>query len=250
MDYILVFSVLVMIMIILMILFLLMDVLGLAFAIAPLVKKINVFRRRCETTGIVTSITSSTDLNNNKKSIINIDYNVNSKMYSSSCRLSSQDCASFVGDSVLVFYDKSKPENSHISFDSDSGLYFFKRLIVVMATITVFSLGEKNILLYFSSANASKYISTIMFCVFWGMCFLVIGVYAVIYLLLSRSSKATNGIVMEQSKAKGYHSYKIQYTVNSCVFSFISNSKKEIKLGDSVKVSYLEYAPFIAQITK
>lgn len=249
MVYILVFSVLVMIMIILMILFLLMDALGLAFAIAPLVKKINVFRRQCETTGIVTSITSSTNLYNNKISIVNIDYNVNSKMYSSSCRLLSQDCAKFVEDSVLILYDKSKPENSHISFDSDSGLYFFKRLIVVMAAITVFSLGEKNILLYLSS-NASKYISTIMFCVFWGMFFLVIGVYAVIYLLLSRSSKATNGIVMEQSKAKGYHSYKIQYTVNSCVFSFISNSKIQMKLGDSVKVSYLEYAPFIAQITK
>ena len=250
MDYILVFSALVMIMIILMILFLLMDVLGLAFTIAPLAKKINVFRRQCETTGIVTSITSSTNLNKDEISIIDIDYNVNSKTYPSSCRILSKDCENLVGDTVCVLYDINKPENSHISLDSISGLYLFKRLIIIMTALTIFSLGEKNILLYLSSTDASKYISTIMFCIFWGMFFLVIGVYTVIHILLYRSSKSTNGIILERTREKSYHSYRIQYTVNSCVFSFLSNSKDELQLGDIVKVSYLDHAPFIARITK
>lgn len=232
------------------IIYILVSVTVIVIASMPIINIINVFKSGQVESAKVVAITPFIGINKNEQYKIEVVYEVNGHSFTQLFFLKKTECRLKIGDSVTVIYEANNPRNAHISADTDSSYFHFRKLVIAMTAVIVFAIASKNIFVFFSKPEKQSII-TFMLLGYAAVVFLsVLAIYIYISIQLSRSMNTIEGIVVNGVEHKNGRTYKVRYTAKNCDFTLLCNSKSDISIGSIVKVTFLDNMPFISRIAK
>lgn len=233
-----------------LILFIIISSLAIALAIIPIARDVKAFKYGQVGEGVVVNISSYFDMSKKERNRINVQYDADNRNYTHTFSLYREECTLKTGDKVTLLYNVKNPKNAHISADSDSFSHHFQRLIIILAVIAVLIIGLRSLLMYFDSTNNSSLISIIAFSVVALITLAVLAIYIYIRVKLLNSGNIVVGEIVDKIDKKGSSTYRVKYSINRFLFTFLFNSNDSLEIGANVQVAYLENAPFISHIIK
>jgi len=221
------------------------------YSSVPLIRKINVFKRKQLINGVVNNVCSYLNINKKEMCKIQVCYNVNNKEYSKNFQLKKNECCLNIGDSITVLYNIDCPQSAHISDDYYSGMNCFKKYILILTIMAILSLGLRSILLYLYPAQMKTIISIFTFSLFAVITIIVLGTFALVNFKLQKSQNLVKGKILEKNHIKNQVTYKIIYIVENCSFNILYTTNEDsLEIGNKIDICYLSNAPFLARVVQ